>query len=110
MSQEKTTARVRASAASRKAPRSKGKAVDAASVIDVRASSRVTRSQTLINMMRAEGGASADELAKAIGWQVHSVRGFIAGTLKKRSDLAVTTVRSDKVTRYSIRDHEGASA
>ena len=63
---------------------------------------RVTRADTLIGLMRAEGGATAVELAAAVGWQVHSVRGFIAGTLKKRSDLTVTAVKQDGVTRYSV--------
>ena len=46
-----------------------------------------------------------DELGAAVGWQVHSVRGFIAGTLKKRSDLTVLTERKDGVTRYRVVDN-----
>ena len=63
---------------------------------------RVTRADTLIGLMRAEGGATAAELAAAVGWQVHSVRGFIAGTLKKRADLTVTTAKEDGATRYRV--------
>ncbi len=65
---------------------------------------RVTRGDTLISLMRAEGGATATELAAVIGWQIHSVRGFIAGSLKKRADLKVSTSRTDGVTRYSVSD------
>ena len=65
---------------------------------------RVTRGETLIGLMRSEGGASATELAAAVGWQIHSVRGFIAGSLKKRADLTVSTSRTDGVTRYSVSD------
>jgi hypothetical protein len=54
--------------------------------------------------MRTPGGATAAELAATVGWQVHSIRGFIAGTLKKRSDLTVTATRTDGVTRYSVVD------
>ncbi len=50
--------------------------------------------------MRSETGATASELAAAVGWQVHSVRGFIAGTLKKRAGMRVTATRVDGVTRY----------
>jgi hypothetical protein len=63
---------------------------------------RVTRADTLIALMRAENGASAAELGAAVGWQVHSVRGFIAGTLKKRTDLTVTATRQDGATRYRV--------
>ena len=63
-----------------------------------------TRTSLLITLMRAEGGTSAQSLAEAVGWQVHSVRGFISGTLKKRTDLVVTTRRVDGVTRYAVAD------
>ena len=65
---------------------------------------RVTRGDTLIGLMRADGGATAAELAAAVGWQIHSVRGFIAGSLKKRVDLRVSTSRIEGVTRYSVSD------
>jgi hypothetical protein len=71
---------------------------------------RVTRSQTLIDMMRTEAGASAAELGAAVGWQVHSVRGFIAGTLRKRSDLTVLAERKDGVTRYRAVDNAPVTA
>lgn len=66
-----------------------------------------TRANQMIAMMRADTGATAKDIAAAVGWQVHSVRGFIAGTLKKRSDLTVMATRCDGVTRYSVVDVEG---
>ena len=74
------------------------------------AATKLTRTGTLIAMMRGEGGASAGELAQAVGWQVHSVRGFISGTLKKRSELEVTTGKVDGATRYQVRDRRAAQA
>lgn len=70
----------------------------------------ITRSQTLIDLMRVEAGATAAELGAAVGWQVHSVRGFIAGTVKKRSDLTVLTERKDGATRYRVIDKVEAAA
>jgi hypothetical protein len=70
----------------------------------------VTRANLMIGMMRAPGGVTAKALAEATGWQVHSVRGFIAGTLKKRSDLIVTASRSDGATRYAVVDAEEPAA
>ena len=63
---------------------------------------KVTRAETLISLMRTEAGATAPELAAAVGWQVHSVRGFIAGTLKKRADMSVVTTREGGATRYRV--------
>ena len=74
------------------------------------AATKLTRTDTLIARMRGEGGASAGELAQAVGWQVHSVRGFISGTLKKRAELEVTTDKVDGVTRYRVRDRQAAQA
>jgi hypothetical protein len=65
---------------------------------------RVTRSDTLLDLMRTEGGATAQALAEAVGWQVHSVRGFISGNMKKRTDLVVTVIKADGVTRYHVAD------
>ena len=71
---------------------------------------RATRAQTLIDLMRGDAGATAAELGAAIGWQVHSIRGFIAGTLKKRSDLTVMAERKDGATRYRVIDKAQAAA
>lgn len=70
----------------------------------------VTRAQTMIAMMRKPDGATAAELSAAVGWQLHSVRGFIAGTLKKRSDLTVTAERKDGATHYLVADKAEAQA
>ncbi len=74
------------------------------------AATKLTRTDTLIARMRGEGGASAGELAQAVGWQVHSVRGFISGTLKKRTELEVTTGKVDGVTHYRVRDRQATQA
>ncbi len=68
-----------------------------------------SRTETLIGLMRVEGGATAQALGEAVSWQVHSVRGFISGTLKKRADLIVTTERIDGATRYHVTDVEVAA-
>ena len=34
-------------------------------------------------MMRRKDGATLAEIMQATGWQAHTVRGFMAGTLKK---------------------------
>ena len=36
-------------------------------------------------------GATLSELMQAIGWQAHSVRGFLSGTLKKKMGLRVAS-------------------
>ncbi|QFG38463.1 uncharacterized protein DUF3489 [Paracoccus pantotrophus] len=55
-----------------------------------------TKQETLIGMLRAEGGATVDEIVAATGWQPHTIRGVISGVLKKKLGLEVT---SEKVER-----------
>ncbi len=42
-------------------------------------------------MLRSPEGASIAEIAAATGWQPHTVRGAIAGALKKKLRLEVTS-------------------
>lgn len=44
----------------------------------------------LVQMLKRKRGATLDELVEATGWQAHSVRGAISGTLRKKRGLAVT--------------------
>jgi Protein of unknown function (DUF3489) len=48
-------------------------------------------------------GASLAELMKATGWQAHSVRGFISGTLGSKMGLNVTSAKREDGERvYSM--------
>jgi len=53
-----------------------------------------TKQARLIAMLKQPHGASLDEIVAATGWQAHTVRGAIAGALKKKLGL---TVASEKV-------------
>lgn len=48
-----------------------------------------TKQEALIKMLRAEGGATIEEIGAALLWRSHTVRGAIAGTLKKKLGLEV---------------------
>ncbi len=50
-----------------------------------------TKQAILIEMLSRAKGATIEEMAARIGWQKHSVRGTISGTLKKKLGLAVTS-------------------
>jgi hypothetical protein len=50
-----------------------------------------TKQAQLIEMLRAEGGATIDEIATALDWRSHTVRGALAGALKKRLGLTITS-------------------
>jgi len=48
-----------------------------------------TKQAMLIEMLRAEGGATIDEIVDALRWRPHTVRGAMAGALKKRLGLVI---------------------
>ena len=50
-----------------------------------------TKQAALIAMLRAPDGATIEEITTATGWQAHTVRGAIAGALKKKLGLDVTS-------------------
>jgi hypothetical protein len=56
------------------------------------------------DLIKRPEGATAKELMKATGWQSHSVRGFLSGTLGKKMGLTVISTKSaDGERSYSIK-------
>jgi len=66
-----------------------------------KAHTKPTKLDTLEKLLRRNQGASLAELMRATGWQAHSVRGALAGALKKRG-LAITSTKEKDVRRYRI--------
>lgn len=61
------------------------------------------KTQQILGLLQRPNGASIPELTKATEWQAHSVRGFLAGTVRKKMGLNVTSTREDgKDRRYRI--------
>jgi len=56
----------------------------------------------MIALLRRREGATIDQKVKATGWQAHSVRGAVSGTLKKKHGLAVTSSKTDGTRTYRI--------
>lgn len=50
-----------------------------------------TKQATLIGMLRAQEGATIEEIMAATGWQSHTIRGAMAGALEKKLGLDVTS-------------------
>lgn len=50
-----------------------------------------TKQETVIAMLRAEGGATIQEIMAATNWASHTTRGFLSGALKKKLGLIVTS-------------------
>jgi len=56
----------------------------------------------VIALLRRPEGARIDELMTATGWQSHSVRGAMAGAIKKKLGLTIASEKTDGVRTYRI--------
>ena len=61
-----------------------------------------SKGAAVTQLLQQDDGASIDELMSASGWQAHSVRGFLSGTLKKKHSITVLSERTDGERRYRI--------
>jgi len=58
----------------------------------------------ILALIRRTKGATLAELAKLTGWQNHSIRGFLSGTVGKKMGLTVeSTKREDSERVYSLK-------
>jgi len=62
---------------------------------------RTTKLDRMVRLLQKPEGVSLAELVTATGWQHHSVRGALAGALKKKG-YQILSQRSDGERRYRI--------
>ena len=54
-----------------------------------------TKQAMMIELLNRPGGATLAEIVEATGWQAHTVRGAMAGALKKKLGLTVTSEKDE---------------
>jgi Protein of unknown function (DUF3489) len=54
---------------------------------------RESKKAHIIAMLRAPGGATIEAMVRAAKWQPHSIRGFLAGVVRKK--LGLTLISAD---------------
>ena len=68
-----------------------------------KATGKPSKTDTILHMLTQPTGASLQALMNATGWQAHSVRGFVSGTLGKKMGLTVVSAKAENgERRYSI--------
>ncbi len=69
-----------------------------------------TKKQIALSLLERSKGASIAEMQNAMGWQAHSVRGFLAATVKKMPGVILVSEKAkDGPRRYHI-EAAGAEA
>lgn len=57
---------------------------------------------TVVQMLKRPSGTTINDLSAATGWQTHSVRGLLSGTIKKKLGLKLTSEKVEGVRSYRI--------
>ena len=80
----------------------------AASKSDDIHATRVTKHDRILTLLSRRDGATIPEMMEASGWQQHSVRGFLAGTVKKKLGFSLTSSKAEgELRRYRIDTKRG---
>ena len=66
-----------------------------------------TKHARIIAMLRAPAGATIAAIMTATEWQQHSVRGFLAGVVRKKLGLNLVSEQTDKGRVYRIKEGKG---
>jgi Protein of unknown function (DUF3489) len=61
-----------------------------------------SKQSRVIAMLQSPAGATIVAMMKATGWQQHSVRGFLAGVVRKRLKLKLGSKKVDDQRVYQI--------
>jgi|SoiMethySBSTD1v2_1073268.scaffolds.fasta_scaffold364976_1 hypothetical protein len=61
-----------------------------------------SKQSRIVAMLRAPNGATISAMMEATGWQQHSVRGFLAGVVRKKLKLTLHSSKVDGQRVYRI--------
>jgi hypothetical protein len=68
-----------------------------------------TKNARIIAMLRTPAGATIAAIMTATNWQQHSVRGFLAGVVRKKLGLNLVSEQTDKGRVYRIKDGKASA-
>jgi hypothetical protein len=67
-----------------------------------------TKHSRIIAMLKSAAGATVARMMSATDWQRHSVRGFLAGIVRKKLGLNLVSELTDKGRVYRFKDGNAA--
>ena len=70
----------------------------------------LTKHARVVAMLRSSRGTTIAAIMTATDWQQHSVRGFLAGVVRKKLGLNLVSEQTDKGRVYRIKDGKGLAA
>ena len=80
--------------APKKQPKEKVTSKKTAKVKEAKAPRELSKKAIVLDLLRRPKGATMAEIAKATGWQKHSIRGFVSGALMKKMEFPVASFKN----------------
>ncbi len=68
---------------------------------------RNSKQSRVLAMLQSPAGATIAAMMRATGWQQHSVRGFLAGVVRKRLNLDLISKKVDGTRVYQVASGKG---
>ena len=106
MRKSKSKSKASTRSAARTTSKSKPRSRSALSKTSTRPDSKHDR---ILAMLRTPAGATVAAIMTATDWQQHSVRGFLAGVVRKKLGLNLISDLTDKGRVYRIKDSKASS-
>jgi hypothetical protein len=106
MTKSKSKSKASTRSAARVTSRSKPRSRSAHSKTSTRPDTKHAR---ILAMLRTPAGATIAAIMTATEWQQHSVRGFLAGVVRKKLGLNLVSESTDKGRVYRIKDGNASS-
>jgi hypothetical protein len=106
MTKAKSKPKAAPRSAARKTSKSKPRAGASSRKTGTRPDSKHAR---IIAMLRAPAGTTLAAIMTATEWQPHSVRGFLAGVVRKKLGLNLVSEQTGKGRIYRIKDGKASS-
>jgi len=108
MTKPKSKTKVATRSAARKITKGKSR-TRSASVSSKSAVRTDTKHGRIIAMLRAPAGTTIAAIVATTEWQQHSVRGFLAGVVRKKLGLNLVSEQTDKGRVYRVKDGKSSS-
>ena len=106
MTKSKSKSKTRSGPRKTSKPKSRTRSVPSSAKPAIQSS---TKHSSILAMLRTPAGATIAAIMTATEWQQHSVRGFLAGVVRKKLGLNLVSEQTDKGRIYRIKDSKASS-